>query len=140
MEKKTLVLDASVIVKWFCDEEYTDIALRIRDKFFEGDLNVVVPELMFYEVLNAVRYNEVFSKKDKRDIIDDLFSVDFDVVIPDREILSEAMKLALKTDTPVYDNVYLAVSRSAKCSFITADERYVDKIKANDVVFLGDWG
>ena len=109
MEKKTLVLDASVIVKWFCDEEYTDIALRIRDKFFEGDLNVVVPELMFYEVLNAVRYNEVFSKKDKWDIIDDLFSVDFDVVIPDREILSEAMKLALKTDTPVYDNVYLCL-------------------------------
>jgi predicted nucleic acid-binding protein len=27
MEKETLVLDASVIVKWFCEEEYTDIAL-----------------------------------------------------------------------------------------------------------------
>jgi len=31
MEKEALVLDASVIVKWFCEEEYTDIALRIRD-------------------------------------------------------------------------------------------------------------
>jgi predicted nucleic acid-binding protein len=27
MERETLVLDASVIVKWFCEEEYTDIAL-----------------------------------------------------------------------------------------------------------------
>jgi predicted nucleic acid-binding protein len=27
MEKEALVLDASVIVKWFCEEEYTDIAL-----------------------------------------------------------------------------------------------------------------
>jgi predicted nucleic acid-binding protein len=50
MEKETLVLDASVIVKWFCEEEYTDIALRLRDRFFVGELTIVVPELMFYEV------------------------------------------------------------------------------------------
>ncbi len=139
MEKKTLVLDASIIVKWFCDEEYTDTALRIRDKFFGGDLNVVVPELMFCEVSNAIRYNEVFSKRDRCGIIDDLFSIGFDVVIPDKEILWGAMELALKTDTPIYDNVYLAVSRSRGCPFITADEKYANKIKAKDVIFIGDW-
>jgi predicted nucleic acid-binding protein len=71
MEKEALVLDASVIVKWFCEEEYTDIALGIRKRFFNGVLNVVVPELMFYEVSNAIRYNEVLSMEEKLELIDD---------------------------------------------------------------------
>ena len=69
MEKETLVLDASVIVKWFCEEEYTDIALRLRDRFFVGELTIVVPELMFYEVSNAMRYNGVLSMSEKLGVI-----------------------------------------------------------------------
>jgi len=29
-----LVLDASVILKWFLEEEYSDVALKIREKFY----------------------------------------------------------------------------------------------------------
>ena len=139
MEKETLVLDASVIVKWFCREEYTDIALKIRDRFFKGDLNVIVPELMFYEVSNAIRYNPVFTKEDKNKIIDDLFSIGFNVVHSNRKILSTAMKLALETDTPIYDNVYHSVSRSEKCPFVTADKEYIKKANAQNLIFIEDW-
>ena len=114
MEKEALVLDASVIVKWFCEEEYTDIALRIRDRFFVGELTVVVPELMFYEVSNAIRYNGVLSMEEKIELIDDMFSMDFDVVTSNKEILSEAMKSALGTD-------------------------FRDKVNTNEVVFIGEW-
>lgn len=139
MEKKALVLDASVIVKWFCDEEYTNIALEIRDKFFRGHLDIFVPELMFYEVSNAVRYNKAFSDSDKIQIIDDLFSIGFNIVTSSREILSKAMRLAVETNTPIYDNVYFAVSRLKNCCFITTDKEYCDKINSNDVLFISDW-
>jgi predicted nucleic acid-binding protein len=138
MEKETLVLDASVIVKWFCEEEYTDIALRIRDGFFKGELDVVVSGLMFYEVSNAIRHNKALSTEDKLSVVDDLFSIDFDVM-EDKRILSRAMKLALDTDTPIYDNVYLATARLRKCNFITADKEYADNIDTKDVIFIGDW-
>ena len=138
MEKEALVLDASVIVKWFCEEEYTDIALRIRDRFFVGELTVVVPELMFYEVSNAIRYNEVMSIEEKLELVDDLFSMDFDVVTSNKEILSEAMKSALDTDTTIYDSVYLAVGRFRRCNFITADKVFRDKINTNEVIFIGE--
>jgi predicted nucleic acid-binding protein len=139
MEKEALVLDASVIVKWFCEEEYTDIALRIRDSFFVGELTVVVPELMFYEVSNAIRYNGVLSMEEKLELIDDVFSMDFDVVASNKEILSEAMKSALDTDTTIYDSVYLAVGRFKRCNLITADRAFRDKINTNEVVFIGEW-
>ena len=138
MEKEALVLDASVIVKWFCEEEYTDIALRIRDRFFGGELNVVVSELMFYEVSNAIRYNGVLSMEEKLELVGDMFSMDFDVVTSNKEILSEAMKSALDTDTTIYDNVYLAVGRFKRCNLITADRVFRDKINTNEVVFIGE--
>ena len=138
MEKEALVLDASVIVKWFCEEDYTDIALGIRDRFFVGELNVVVPELMFYEVSNAIRYNGVLSMGEKRELVDDVFSMGFDVVTSNKEILSAAMKSALDTGTTIYDNVYLAVGRFRRCNLITADKVFRDKINTNEVVFIGE--
>lgn len=140
MEEETLVvLDASVIVKWFCEEKFTDIALKIRDKFFQGDIKIVIPELMFYEVSNAIRYNKAFSKEDKIEAIGDLFLLDFNVIPSDRNILSQAMEYALETYTTIYDNVYLSVSRLKKCPLITADEGYVKKINSRDVIFIRDW-
>jgi predicted nucleic acid-binding protein len=138
MEKETLVLDASVIVKWFCEEDYTDIALRLRDGFFVGELTIVVPELMFYEVSNAMRYNGVLSMSEKLGVIDDLFSIGFDVVTASEEILSGAMNSALETNTTIYDNIYLAVGRSKRCRLITADKVFRDKINTNDVLFIGE--
>lgn len=139
MEKEALVLDASVIVKWFSDEEYTDIALAIMDKFLRGTLDIFVPELMFYEVSNAVRYNKAFSEEDRIQIVEDLFSIGFNILTSNKEILSMAMKLAVDTDTPIYDNVYLAVGRLKNCHLITTDKEYVKKINSDDVLFISDW-
>jgi len=138
MAKETVVLDASIIVKWFCEEEYTDIALRIRDRFFGRELDVVVPDLMFYEVSNAIRYNMVLSMEEKLELIEDIYSTDFDVVSSTKEILSEAMDSALDTDTTIYDNVYLAVGRFKRCNLITADKVFRNKINTNEVIFIGE--
>jgi predicted nucleic acid-binding protein len=138
MAKETVVLDTSIIVKWFCEEEYTDIALRIRGRFFGRELDVVVPDLMFYEVTNAIRYNMVLSMEEKLELIEDIYSTDFDVVSSTKEILSEAMDSALDTDTTIYDNVYLAVGRFKKCNLITADKVFRNKINTNEVIFIGE--
>jgi predicted nucleic acid-binding protein len=55
------ILDASVILKWFVDEESSDQALRIRDEFCRGEREIVVPDLLLLEVANALRYNPTFS-------------------------------------------------------------------------------
>jgi len=138
MEKEALVLDASVIVKWFCEEEYTDIALGLRQRFLTGSIIVVVPELMFYEVTNAIRYNNVLSLEEKVGLIDDILSLGFDVVPSNSAILSAAMKSALDTGTPIYDNVYLAVGRFKRCPLITADKAFREKVGTEEVLFIGE--
>ncbi|MCG2782821.1 MAG: type II toxin-antitoxin system VapC family toxin [Candidatus Altiarchaeales archaeon] len=138
MEKEALVLDASVIAKWFYDEEYTDKALEIRKEFFKGDIDIIVPELLFYEVSNALRYNKDIPRKDKGERIDDLSLIDFKVVRFSNKIASMALKTALDTNTTIYDSTYLAVARLNKCPLITADKEYIKRIKSKDVIFIGD--
>ena len=56
-----IILDASVVVKWFSEEEYTDKALEIRERIRMGEERVIVPDLLLYELANALKYNPSFN-------------------------------------------------------------------------------
>lgn len=47
---QTLVLDASVAVKWFIEEEDTDKALLIRKRYIERALDLIAPDLVIYHM------------------------------------------------------------------------------------------
>lgn len=47
MSKTILVLDASVVIKWFSNEEDSEKAINIRDKFANGDILIVCPDLQY---------------------------------------------------------------------------------------------
>ncbi len=50
------VVDASVVVKWLVEEEGSERALRLRDRYIDGKIEIIAPELITFEVLNALRY------------------------------------------------------------------------------------
>lgn len=54
---ETLVLDASVILKWYKEEENSDKTLEIRDKCIRGEIQISAPHLVLYEMANALRYS-----------------------------------------------------------------------------------
>src|SRR5437867_337897 len=53
----TAVVDASVATKWYLPEADTDAALLLRESHLNGDVRLVSPDLMVYEVANALRYH-----------------------------------------------------------------------------------
>ena len=50
-----LVLDASVVVKWFTKEEDKDLAIEYRDQFLTGEIDIALPDLILYELANVLR-------------------------------------------------------------------------------------
>ena len=54
---ESIILAASVVVKWFVDEEYTDKAIAMLDDYKKGETRIYSVQLMPYEVINALRYN-----------------------------------------------------------------------------------
>ena len=106
MEKKTLVLDASVVVKWYCEEKDSDKAHEIRKSYREHRVNIIVPNLLFYEVINAIRFNLDIGEEAKKSIANNLLAIGFDTIIPSRDQYNEALSFALKKDLLLLKSIH----------------------------------
>jgi len=126
---KEVVVDASVVVKWFSREKDSDLAVRIRDQHIAGRLVIVSPDLLMYEVSNALRYNPSFSADDIRGAIEDILDLDFDLIAPNEEVLGKAIEHALKRGLTVYDACYIALAESMGLELITGDEKLYKEAK-----------
>lgn len=123
------VLDASVVIKWFSEEEYTDRALKLRDDFSKGDIELVVPDLILYEVSNALRYNPDFDETDVADGVGTLFDIGISIIVPNREVINSALNLAYEHKITVYDAYYVALAKEINFKLITADRKLYLRIK-----------
>lgn len=63
------VIDTSVIYKWYVEEENSDKAMSILNDFIEGNTRITIPDLVFYELSNALRFNPKNTEKDVLDVI-----------------------------------------------------------------------
>jgi predicted nucleic acid-binding protein len=134
-----IILDASVVVKWFSEEEYTEKALEIRERIRRGEERVIVPDLLLYELANALNYNPNFNVIDVSDALKSIFDMDLDIVTPLPEIINLAITIAFEYTITVYDAFYIALAKDLRFSFITADARLCERVKDLDFVkFLGD--
>ncbi|HLI12666.1 MAG TPA: type II toxin-antitoxin system VapC family toxin [Alphaproteobacteria bacterium] len=115
----TLVVDASVAIKWVVQEQGTAEALLLRRH------NLSAPELLIPECANIlwkkVRRREL-TEQEARLAARLLERADIDLA-PTRRLLEPATMLAIALDHPAYDCVYLALAATLACDFVTADER-----------------
>jgi len=124
-----LILDASVIAKWFKEEENSDLALEIREDFHNGVHEILVPDLILYELSNALRFDKNFNHDLIKESIKSLFEMDIIITVPSGDLIADAVKLAFDNGITVYDAVYMSLSTKITGTFITADEKLYEKIK-----------
>jgi predicted nucleic acid-binding protein len=120
------VVDTSVVIKWFSEEEQTDAALRVRRSHLDDAIDVFVPDLLLYELSNALRYNPNFDANDVRAAVESIFAVNFEIVVPAPELLANALETAHETDLTVYDATYVALAKALGSTFVTADEEIAE--------------
>ena len=131
MERATevIIVDASVVVKWFVEEEDTEKALKLREDYRNGRIDLWSTELMPFEVLNALRYNPQIGIKEIRRAVKALSG--YRVAL--HPILDELGELcvasALKYGVSVYDSSYISLSILFDKTLYTADDRLVAKAK-----------
>ena len=123
------VLDSSVIVKWFCQEEYTELALKFRECYVNGDVSIAFPDLVIYELANALRYNSKITQDDVKDSANSLFDLGADIIVPTKKITESAISLAFDHDITLYDAYFIALAKELGFEFVTADEKFYNRIK-----------
>ena len=133
------VLDASVIYKWFIDEIYKSQALKIRHKVALSENDFVIPDLLIYELSNALRYNTNYSDKDIKIAIRSLYDMEIDIIAPIPDVTDIAIDIARSKDITLYDAYYIALAKEIGYNFITADKKLFNKVEGlGFIIFLGD--
>jgi len=120
------VVDASVVVKWFVEEEYTDAALAVRDAYVDGAIELAAPSLLPYEVVNALRYSGAFDAQELTTVSTALTKYDIDLV-PYRKI-DGIVETALETDATAYDAAYVTLAETRGEPLYTTDERLLESV------------
>lgn len=116
---KRLVIDASVLVKLFFEEEHSDAAA----KQMKAAREILAPDLIWAESLNVVwkRFRrEEITAEDATGIADQILAFPI-ATQPSYDLAADALELAVSTGRTVYDCLYVALAIRAKCRLLTAD-------------------
>jgi predicted nucleic acid-binding protein len=140
---KTLVLDASVAIKWampLAREPLTDESVRLLKRYVDSELEFIVPDVFWAEIGNVL-WKGARQRRWRQDeaeaVAADMRARDFATVSSAR-LLPEALRIAFAYDRSVYDCLYVALAVQAKTDLITADERLANALAARlPVKWLG---
>ena len=123
-----IVIDANVVVKWFIEENDSDKARFLRDKFIEGKIELIIPTLLYFEVLNALKFSQLFDPSELDNAGESLENYGFKVITVKNEIREHMIKVAVDYDMSIYDASYLGLSIVLGKTFCTADEKIIKKL------------
>ncbi|MEW6448013.1 MAG: type II toxin-antitoxin system VapC family toxin [Bacillota bacterium] len=132
MNGKSVVVDASLAAKWVVNEEGTETAVNLLERWAEEGFLVAAPCLIFIEVTNAlykrVRRGEL-TLSDAVILLEHLASLG--IAIQDTASLhARTLELADRFGLPsTYDAYYLSLAETLQCEFWTADQRLYNIVK-----------
>jgi len=126
-----VVVDASIIVKWFVEEEGSDEAIKIRDEYINGDMKIIAPELINFEVLNALHYKGLFSEDELQRISEALDAFSMELHSLRGEYAIKTIEVACKNNITVYDAAYISLAMMENTRLYTADRKLKNKLREN---------
>ena len=122
-------LDASVAAKWFNNENLTDKAIRVREAFVKGEIGLVAPEHILYEVGNSIWNNKALTTEDAIVAIRSLTELEIDLVPLTPQMVGNAMKIARESSITFYDAAYVTLANHLDAPLISADQEILSKSK-----------
>jgi len=127
LEGGKIVVDASVVVKWFVEEKYSKEALIIRDSFIEGLVDIVAPSLLYFEVLNALKYSGAFGEDELKKVARILEDYQFTIYELEGAYAEKAVEIAMRKGITIYDASYIALALIEEADLYAADEKLLTK-------------
>ena len=130
------VIDASVGIKLFVEEEHTRVADRLFEQLSaDPPARFYVPDLFFVECANVLwKYvrNYGYPAENARQDTADLRKLRLRI-IRTADLITPALDLALRYDMTAYDACYSALAQQISLPLITADVILAKKMKGSGI-------
>lgn len=126
----SLIVDASVALKWFVQENLHEEALRLLDHV---EL-LQAPDLIVAEVTNIAWKKRIRGEiaSSQAEAIATAIRHYIPVLQSSAELNERALEIALAFNHPVYDCLYIACAEKTDAILITADERLCKATQGTD--------
>jgi len=143
VNRTKLVVDSSVVIKWFVSEPYSNEAWRILDGYQTGEYTLLAPDLLYAEIGNIVWKKcrlQGLDAEDARQIILAFCLLDLHCT-PGAILLKDAYALAFTYRCTVYDAMYAALSLREDGLLVSADEKLITQLKGLPLapVWIAEW-
>lgn len=126
----TTVLDASVALKWFIEEDGSEQAAAL----VAGSELLIAPDLIMAEVCNAawkaVRAGTMLPAQ--QDYAASRLPAILDELVPLPPLAKRAAEMSRILDHPAYDCFYLALAEQRAAPLVTADRRLLGRVKGTE--------
>lgn len=125
------VVDASVAVKWFLPEDYTEAALTL----LEDGSDLFSPDLLWAEFGNVMwkrwRRDEI-SSEEANEALRDLGRLPLKIEASE-SLLEVAWTVSERFDRSFYDGLYVALAVRTDCRLVTADRKLYNALHGSDL-------
>ena len=124
-----IVIDASVAVKWFNIEEYSDEAVKLKNLHVAGIIKLIAPLHLIYEVGNSIWKNRQINNIDASNAVLYLLELEISLIPPDRKSIKRIMEIARNKNISFYDACYIGLAEKYGIPLISADKKQIEASK-----------
>ena len=126
-----MIIDASVAFKWLAEEDDSDAAFALLDRY-----ELFAPILLMHEIANGLW------KKLRREQIDRSVSFSDELnripqlvkLIDETPHVARALEIGREFGHPIYDCVYLAMAEARSDQLVTADTKFMAKVAGSPLL------
>lgn len=134
-----VIIDTSVVYKFFDPEKGQEQALNILQRHKNGEEIITVPDLLLFEIANAWSTKTNLNSFQISTNLNDLKDAELKVEKVNFELISDAMKFSREYKISVYDAYYAVLAQKKRCNLVTADDKFVKKVKLPFIIRLSDY-
>ena len=120
-----IIVDSSVALKWFLPEEGSEEAKDLLRKDSLG-----APDLLLYEVSNALTCEFKLTLKDIQEALQDFYALKIQLFILPEKGFYRTLEISRHYELTSYDASFIALAEALKRDLITADQKLLKKVRS----------
>jgi predicted nucleic acid-binding protein len=129
------VIDASIAIKWFCEESGRDEALELLRKSKQGEIILSAPEFIIHEVGNVLLKGKKFDALQVLRALTALQKANIEFVVLKKSTIEYTVTFGVKYGLTFYDASYAALAYELQAFLISENPK--DYAKVEEIEVLG---
>ena len=137
----TYVLDTSVVLQWFhhSKELHVSEARRVWQDLSYGKINIILPDILFLELLNVFIKGKGSSPESSHSILSELYKSPITILEVSLPVLEISARLMEQYYLASYDAYFLALAKYEGCKLISDDQKAHEQVKDGTVIMLNQY-